>query len=148
MADTTPIRAVARRFARPPIMKGGTSMEEVDRYIDAIPEPRRAKAELLRSLIRATVPAATESMQHQMPAFDLGGSIVGLANQKSYLSLYFCSEAIVADIKAKYPALKCGKGCINFTDKDALPVVALVRALRKAAAVKPSKRASRKRAKR
>ncbi len=117
-----------------------TVASDVDRYIAAIPAPRRARAKRLRALIRATVPAAAESMQYRMPTYDLGGSVVAFANQKRYVSLYFCSEAMIAHVKAKHPALRCGKGCINFADRDALPEGDIVLSLEKAAAFKKAKR--------
>jgi uncharacterized protein YdhG (YjbR/CyaY superfamily) len=119
---------------------GMTVASDVDCYIAAIPAPRRAKAKRLRALIRATVPAAAESMQYRMPTYDLGGSVVAFANQKRYVSLYFCGAAMIANVKVKHPALKCGKGCINVADKDAPPEGDIVRSLEKAATFNNARR--------
>ncbi len=136
MADAGRIRA-RTRFRRSAAMK---ATGDVDRYIAGIPAPRRAKAERLRSLIRRTAPAAAESMQYRMPTYDLGGSVVAFANRKRYVSLYFCSEAMIAHVKARHPALKYGRGCINFADKDALPERDIIRSLEMAAAFKQARR--------
>jgi hypothetical protein len=47
---------------------------------------------------------------------------VALASQKNYISLYTCSAENIATFKEKYGTIKTGKGCINFRDKDEIPL--------------------------
>lgn len=60
--------------------------------------------------------------RYKMPTYSYGDGWVAIANQKSYISLYTCSAEHIEAFKAKHPTYKTGKGCINFRQKDALPL--------------------------
>ena len=57
---------------------------------------------------------------------------MALANQKHYLSLYTCAPAHIAEFKARHPGIKTGKGCINFRDRDPLPLEDIAQVVRHA----------------
>ncbi len=95
-------------------------------YLKAIPSSRRPRVDQLMAVIQDAYPDVMLDMQYRMPTFHNGDKgWCALANQKHYISLYTCGEKNIADFKAKYPRIKCGKGCINFKDSDALPIEAI-----------------------
>ena len=57
---------------------------------------------------------------------------VAIANQKHYVSLYTCGYHHIEDFKNAYPKVRTGKGCINFREKDELPLDALADVVRHA----------------
>jgi len=61
-------------------------------------------------------------MLYKMPTYQVDDGWVAIANQKRYVSLYTCGYHHIADFKAKHPQIKTGKGCINFRQKDELPL--------------------------
>jgi hypothetical protein len=98
---------------------------EVDAYIAALPPMRRHRVAAARAMIHAAFDDVDESTQWKMPVFRRGGAYVGVASQKSYVSVYLgCSEAARRLIAAD-PRLKGGKACVNITDTTPWPDAAL-----------------------
>lgn len=96
--------------------------DQVQAYFDALPANRKSRIESLHSLILTLFPDAVVDMQYKMPTYRFGDGWVAVANQKNYISLYTCGFHHIEDFKAKHPSTKTGKGCINFRDKDPLPL--------------------------
>lgn len=95
-------------------------------YLNEISPERRKRFDCLMALIETTYPHVLVDMRYRLPTFHNGEKgWCAIANQKHYISLYTCGEKNIADFKAKYPSIKCGKGCINFKDGDVLPMDAL-----------------------
>ena len=94
-------------------------------YLEALPEARRIKLQRLADLIISLYPSAEVSMKYKMPTFTIDAGWVAIANQKNYVSLYTCSAQHLEQFKQCYPTIKTGTGCINFKDKDDLPIDAL-----------------------
>lgn len=95
---------------------------ELENYIRSVPANRSERFNMLHSLILELYPDAVVSMSYKMPTYKMGSGWVALANQKNYISLYTCGYHHIESFKEKYPEFKTGKGCINFRDKDELPV--------------------------
>ena len=95
---------------------------EVEDYIKAIPEGRSKRFNTLHELIIRLYPEAEVSMDYKMLTYRHRDGWVALANQKNYISLYTCSYDHIKDFKIRHPAIKTGKGCINFQAKDGLPL--------------------------
>ena len=58
-----------------------------------------------------------------MPAYTVRGEpLVGLASQKHYLALYVCPGDVLAEFRARFGKLNCGKGCIRFRKLEDLPL--------------------------
>lgn len=106
----------------------------VDDYLAAVEEPRRATLKALRAIIRDTVPQATESISHTMPAYDYQGMLCAFAAQKHYLSFYLLNGAVVDEHRHLLQGLNVGKGCIRFKDFSKLPEATIRTLLRAAAA--------------
>ncbi|WP_338517306.1 iron chaperone [Alteromonas gracilis] len=94
-------------------------------YLEALPKARRIKLQRLADLIISLYPSAEVSMKYKMPTFSIDAGWVAIANQKNYVSLYTCSAQHLEQFKQCYPTIKTGTGCINFKDKDDLPIDAL-----------------------
>lgn len=90
----------------------------IDEYMAQVPRGRRGRMEGLIGRIRAWFPDARISMKYKMPTFEIGDNWVAVGNRKSYVSLYTCSEKHISPYVEKHPATRCGKGCINFRDRD------------------------------
>lgn len=96
--------------------------KDVAAYFDAVPDARRAHLDALHTAILECFPDVTIDMRYKMPTYSHGEGWVALANQKQYVSLYTCSAAHLARFKQHHPGIKTGKGCINFRDRDAIPL--------------------------
>ena len=96
---------------------------EVKNYIKSVPTERSERFNTLHSLIIELYPAAVVDMSYKMPTYKVGEGWVALANQKNYISLYTCGYHHIESFKEKHQKIKTGKGCINFKDKDELPIM-------------------------
>ena len=98
-------------------------------YLDSLPAERRTEIERVWGVVRAHVPEGyTEEIGAKFLSFKAGDEwLVGLANQKNYISLYLMPLYLFPEMKAKFDAaadakLKCGKSCINFKRAGELPL--------------------------
>lgn len=94
---------------------------ELDEYLGGLSEMRLEMYRALERIIRKVAPDVRVSMRYRMPTFERGANWVAVGNQKHYLSLYTCSAQFLESFRVAHPAIKCGKGCINFRDKDDIP---------------------------
>lgn len=100
--------------------------ETVDAYVDALPEPRRSAMHAVIATIRTAAPNAVESMMWKMPCFEARDRVLATASQKSYISIYTCSDPLLAaELRAAAPKAKGGKACVNFPDTVPVPLDAL-----------------------
>ena len=91
-------------------------------YFEQIPAPRKPALNSLHALIMGAFPAATVEIKYKMPTYCHGDGWVAIANQKNYVSLYTCGTDHIKEFTKKHPEIKTGKGCINFKEKDILPL--------------------------
>ena len=91
-----------------------TSNMNVDAYIDALEEPRKAALQQLRRII-------LETIQYDMPYYTYHGMLCAFAAQKRYLSFYLLNGEIVENNRHLLKGLSVGKGCIRFKDMGAFP---------------------------
>lgn len=96
--------------------------EAVAKYLEDLPEHRKKTLQALHSTILDLFPEIVIDMRYKMPTYHQGGGWVALANQKNYISLYTCGYHHIESFKAKHPKIKTGKGCINFKDRDTIPI--------------------------
>ena len=96
--------------------------QAVSSYFDTVPETRRPHVMALHEAIIECFPDAKIDMRYRMPTYTYGEGWVAIANQKNYVSLYTCSASHLAKFKETHPNYKTGKGCINFREKDEIPV--------------------------
>lgn len=98
----------------------------VDDYISAFPEKPRKMLEELRSLIRKTVPEATEEISYQMPAYKLNGPVVYFAGYEKHVGFYPTGTGIKA-FEKELEGYKWSKGAVQFPLDKPLPVDLIVR---------------------
>lgn len=98
-------------------------------YIAAIPEPRRQDVETIHALIQKIAPELTPHILSGMIGYGTyhyryasgkegDWSLIALASQKNYLSIYICAlengNYIAEQYKEKLPKANIGKSCIRF----------------------------------
>ena len=99
--------------------------DPVQEYFDVIQPSRKEKLMMLHELILECFPDASVDMQYKMPTYKYAEGWVAIANQKNYVSLYTCGAAHLVKFRESHPEIKTGKGCINFRDRDELPMDSL-----------------------
>ncbi len=105
----------------------------IDDYIAAAPLVRAERLRVLRAAVHRVAPQAVESIEWKMPVYRVGERYVAMAAQARYLSVYLGCATVDA-IKAA-TGLKGGKGCLNITDAQPLPLAALEAAFKERLAV-------------
>lgn len=106
--------------------------KEVRHYFDSLPSSRRSHMNALHDAIMECFPDAAIDMRYRMPTYNYGDGWVAIANQKNYVSLYTCSALHLAEFRSNHPDYKTGKGCINFREKDEIPMSAVKDVIRHA----------------
>ena len=104
-------------------------------FIAALPLERQQPMTQVWRLVQDAVPAGyTEHVGPKFLEFRAGAEIcIALANQKSHMSLHlvpiYLLPALREQLAAAAPRLKMGKGCVNFTRVEELPLDALVKVI-------------------
>ena len=98
-------------------------------YINSLDEPRKKQIRTLHNLIRKTVPTLKPHMKFGMLGYGTyhykyssgregDWMIIGLANQKNYISLYTCmsdgKKYVAEKYKKDLSKANIGKSCIRF----------------------------------
>jgi len=106
--------------------------EEVDRYLEALEEPKRGTLEAVRRSILEVVPEAEQGKSYGMPAFKVEGrTVAGFAAFKHHLSYLPHSGSVLATLADDVAAYETSKGSLRFPVDKPLPkqlVEKLVRA--------------------
>jgi uncharacterized protein YdhG (YjbR/CyaY superfamily) len=98
------------------------SKEQIDEYLDALDEPKRATLCKLRETILAIVPDADQCISYGMPAFKLQGrTIAGFAAFKNHLSYLPHSGRVIPQLGDETKGYAHTKGSLHFPVDDALP---------------------------
>lgn len=98
---------------------------EVTDYFAALPAQRRERLLAIRAAWLSCFDDLDENCRYRMPTYGRAGNWASLGNQKHHISVYFCSEAIIAPVKANHPELSYGKGCIRIRDSKDVPLEAI-----------------------
>lgn len=106
--------------------------EDVERYIDAVQDERRALFDKLQALIMGLYPNAEAVISYQIPTYKAKSGWVGLGYWKEGVSLYTNGPQHIAEFKTEYPAIKTGKASINFKVTDVVPEAALKKVIKHA----------------
>lgn len=124
-----------------------TSALTPEEYIKAIPEPRRQDVEKIHEFIQKTLPSLKPHILSGMIGYGTyhfryasgkegDWSLVALASQKNYISLYICSiennTYIAEKYKDKLPKASIGKSCIRFKTLEDIDLSTLSDILKKA----------------
>ena len=95
--------------------------EEVDAYLEALPEDDRSALESLRSIIRETAPDCTERVSYGIPIFRLGKDLVGISAQKNHCSFHTMSPPLMKAMAKELAGVQVSGATIHFTPEQPLP---------------------------
>ncbi len=99
-----------------------SAAHSIDEYIAAFPPETQQVLSALRALIRASAPAATETISYAIPTFDLNGRhLVHFAGYGRHVGFYPGSSGIKAFTEELKP-YKSAKGSVQFPLGQPLPV--------------------------
>ena len=100
------------------------SVQEIDAYIQAQPEPQRSTLTHLREQILAVIPDAEQCISYGMPGFRVNGKVVaGFASYKKHIGYYPHSGQVfrvMMDDLASYEVSEKGGG-VKFPIDAAVP---------------------------
>jgi uncharacterized protein YdhG (YjbR/CyaY superfamily) len=98
------------------------SEKEIDQYLGALDEPKRATLTQLRETIVAIVPNAEQCISYGMPAFRLQGkTIAGFAAFKGHLSYLPHSGSVIPQLAKETKGYTRTKGSLHFPVDKPLP---------------------------
>ncbi|HYU93737.1 MAG TPA: DUF1801 domain-containing protein [Actinomycetota bacterium] len=98
------------------------SVTEIDDYLDALEEPKRATLSQLRDTIMAIVPDAEQCISYGMPAFKVRGkTIAGFAAFKNHLSYLPHSGSVIAKLSKETEGYTSTGGSLHFAIDKPLP---------------------------
>ena len=106
--------------------------EEVQRFIDAIPEDRRPLYDKLHALIMGMYPDAEVVIWYGVPTYRAKSGWVSLGPWKRGVSLYSGHPHLIDEFRAEHPDIKTGRGSINLKVTDEVPVPALKKVIKHA----------------
>ncbi len=137
-------------------MKGNTKAKTPTQYISELVEPRKSHIKQLHKLVREAAPGLKAHIHYGMLAYGpmkyktksgLEGDwfVIGLASQKSYISMYFSCEEdgryLAESYKKKLPKANIGKSCVRFKTPDDVDLKVLKEMIQKAEKLYKKKKA-------
>src|SRR5512135_558176 len=101
---------------------GAVSAQEIDQYLDALEEPRRATLARLRQTILEILPEADQGISYGVPAFKVRGkAIAGFAAFKNHLSYLPHSGSVFPRLTEELKDYSTSSGALRFDVDHALP---------------------------
>jgi len=116
-------------------MFGQIKAKNATEYINSLKEPRKSEIKRIHAFIRKTIPKLKPGIVYDMLAYgkyhykypsgrEGDWSVVGLASNKAYISLYVSAVNekgyLAEQYKKKLPKANIGKSCIRFKKLDDL----------------------------
>ncbi|NUM31723.1 MAG: DUF1801 domain-containing protein [Bacteroidetes bacterium] len=94
----------------------------INDYLKRIDNDKKLKLIEIRNLVKLNFPEAIETISFKMPAFKLNGKIlIYFAAFKNHISI-FPAPRTVNEFESELKNYKGGKGTIQFTDGQPIPV--------------------------
>ena len=101
---------------------GTVSAREIDQYLDALEEPKRATLAALRQTILTVLPEAEQGISYGMPAFKVRGkTIAGFAAFKNHLSYLPHSGSVFPQLAEELKGYSASTGALRFDIGQPLP---------------------------
>ena len=101
---------------------GAVSAEEIDRYLDALEEPKRIALARLRQTILGILPDAEQAISYGLPAFKVRGkTIAGFAAFKNHLSYLPHSGSVFPELEDELKGYSTSSGALRFGIDEPLP---------------------------
>ena len=99
-----------------------TNSPEVDRYLEALEEPKRSALAQLRQTILAVVPEAEETISYGVPGYKIRGkTIAGFAAFKNHLSYLPHSGSVFPELREHLSSYTTSTGALQFPIDEPLP---------------------------
>jgi len=96
---------------------------EIDGYLRALDQPKRATLEEMRRRILDIVPKAEQCLSYKVPAFKVQGkTIAGLAAFKNHLSYLPHSGSVFPQLHDELEGYTTSSGALRFGIDEPLPV--------------------------
>jgi uncharacterized protein YdhG (YjbR/CyaY superfamily) len=88
---------------------------DIERYLEAVEEPKRSTLQTVRTSILEIVPDAEECISYGMPAFKVHGkTVAGFAAFKNHLSYLPHSGSVLTMLSADVAPYETSKGALKF----------------------------------
>ncbi|MGH3265948.1 MAG: iron chaperone [Trebonia sp.] len=101
---------------------GMVSAQEIDQYLDALDESKRATLAQLRQTILDVLPEAEQGIAYGVPAFKIGGkTVAGFAAFKNHLSYLPHSGSVFPQLKDELTGYSTTTGSLHFDIGRPLP---------------------------
>jgi uncharacterized protein YdhG (YjbR/CyaY superfamily) len=98
------------------------SAQEIDRYLEALEEPKRGTLTLLRRRILDVLPDAEQGISYGVPAFRVRGkTIAGFAAFKNHLSYLPHSGSVFPQLEDELKGYSTSSGALRFGVDQPLP---------------------------
>src|SRR5215475_15404078 len=102
---------------------GAVSAQEIDRYLDALEEPKRTTLARLRLTILDILPEAEQGISYGLPAFKISDkTIAGFAAFKNHLSYLPHSGSVFPQLQDELRGYAFSSGALRFAIDEPLPV--------------------------
>ena len=95
--------------------------EEIDAYLEALPDDIRSTLERVRSIIRETAPECTERVSYRIPIFRLRKDLVGMSARKNHCALHSMSPSLMKAMAEELTGVEVSGATIQFTPETPLP---------------------------
>lgn len=98
------------------------SVEEIDKYLRELEEPKRSTLETLRRTILEVVPEAQQGLSYRVPAFRIEGKVIaGFAAFKDHLSYLPFSGSVLGQLADDLDGYTMTKSALHFPVNRPLP---------------------------
>lgn len=95
---------------------------EIDRYLDALEEPKRTTLARLRETILDILPEAGQGISYGVPAFRVQGKVIaGFAAFKNHLSYLPRSGSVLPRLSGELKGYSTSSGALRFSIEEPLP---------------------------
>jgi uncharacterized protein YdhG (YjbR/CyaY superfamily) len=96
--------------------------KNVDQYISNFNAEIQVKLEVVRSVIKQSMPDAVECISYNIPSYKKGKKTIYFAAYINHIGMYPMSDIEELDLQIKPYRAKCTKDSIHFKHKDKLPL--------------------------
>ena len=98
------------------------SLQQVDDYLAAVPQPQRSTLEGLRATLAALLPEAEQTIAYGVPCFKVGGKgVAGFASYAKHCSYLPMSGSVTAELAQALTGYVTTKGAVQFPVDEPLP---------------------------
>jgi uncharacterized protein YdhG (YjbR/CyaY superfamily) len=95
--------------------------QEIDAYLEALPDDVRSALERVGGIIRETAPGCTERVSYRIPIFRLRQDLVGMSAHKNHCSLHSMSPSLMSAMTEELNGFQVSGATLHFTPEQPLP---------------------------